>query len=359
MLDFTSALYLGMKHPSGSLRSWPHFTRGVPAALGEPPDANDVAQQVAALQGCERGLLGSSTFHMFWDLFGMLCRMRIAVYVDAGTYPIARWGAERAAARGVSVREFAHHQAAALERSLTQDVSNKLRPVVLTDGFCPACGEPAPLQAYLQIVRGYGGWLLLDDTQALGIFGFSPGTDAPYGRAGGGMLRRLQLSGPDLLVISSMAKAFGAPVAVLSGSRKAVDEFELKSETRMHCSPPSLAVIRAAHRALAVNRAHGDELRLRLCSLVRRFRRRALRVGFPCMEGLFPVQTLVAESNAHTLALHNRLLHCGVRSVLRYDDATSAPRISFVITASHTTEMIDHAIDVLAANYSRPREFAM
>src|SRR4029077_17824252 len=33
VLDFTSALYLGMKHPSGSLRSWSHFTRGVPAAL--------------------------------------------------------------------------------------------------------------------------------------------------------------------------------------------------------------------------------------------------------------------------------------------------------------------------------------
>jgi 8-amino-7-oxononanoate synthase len=347
-----------MKHPSGSLRSWSHFTRGVPAALSEPPDANAVAQQVAALQGCERGLLGTSTFHLFWDLFGLLCRTRIAVYVDAGTYPIARWGAERAAARGVSVREFAHHQTAALQQSLTQDLSNKLRPVVLTDGFCPACGKPAPLQAYLQIVRAYGGWLLLDDTQALGIFGFSPGADAPYGRAGGGMLPRLQLSGPDLMVISSMAKAFGAPVAVLSGSRKAVDEFELKSETRMHCSPPSLPVIRAAHRALAVNRAHGDELRLRLCSLVRRFRRRALRVGFPCMEGLFPVQTLVAESNAHTLALHNRLLHCGVRSVLRYDERASVPRISFVITASHTPEMIDQAIDVLAANYSRPREFA-
>ena len=33
MLDFTRALYLGLQHPSGSLRPWAKFTTGVPSAL--------------------------------------------------------------------------------------------------------------------------------------------------------------------------------------------------------------------------------------------------------------------------------------------------------------------------------------
>ena len=33
VLDFTSALYLGLQHPSRSLRPWRQFTTGAPAAL--------------------------------------------------------------------------------------------------------------------------------------------------------------------------------------------------------------------------------------------------------------------------------------------------------------------------------------
>jgi len=358
VLDFTSALYLGMKHPAGSLLPWEAFTSGVPAALFEPPEAKEVAQQVATLQGCERGLLGTSTLHLFWDFFGMFSRGGVSVYVDRGTYPIARWGVERAAGRGAMVREFAHHDPEDLQRSLALNTHGNALVVVLTDGFCPECGRPAPLHEYLRVVRSRGGWLVVDDTQALGIFGTWDNT-ALYGRGGGGMLPRLRISGPDLLVVSSLAKGFGTPVAVLSGSKKALDEFEMKSETRMHCSPPSLPVIRAAQHALVLNRVHGDRLRARLSSLVFRFRRRAQEVGVRCKEGLFPIQTLLTGSKTNTRELHERLARNGVRTVLRYENGTSDLRISFVITARHTPQEIDRAVGVLSASLCKVNELAM
>ena len=36
MLDFTSSLYLGMRHASRDLRPWDSLTRGMPAALVPP-----------------------------------------------------------------------------------------------------------------------------------------------------------------------------------------------------------------------------------------------------------------------------------------------------------------------------------
>ena len=36
VLDFTSASYLGLRHPRRTLRPWPRLTTGVPAALAEP-----------------------------------------------------------------------------------------------------------------------------------------------------------------------------------------------------------------------------------------------------------------------------------------------------------------------------------
>ena len=92
MLDFTSALYLGLRHPSGSLGDWEALTLGRPAALREPPDAEDVAAELAELQGREAGALLPSTLHLFWDLFALLATRNVVILRDAGAYPIVRWG---------------------------------------------------------------------------------------------------------------------------------------------------------------------------------------------------------------------------------------------------------------------------
>ena len=92
MHDFTSALYLGFRHPHRLLPSWESLTLGKPATLEESALQASVAQELALLQGCERGVLAPSTLHLFWDLFGILSRQQVAIYMDAGVYPIARWG---------------------------------------------------------------------------------------------------------------------------------------------------------------------------------------------------------------------------------------------------------------------------
>jgi 8-amino-7-oxononanoate synthase len=348
VLDFTSALYLGMRHASRSLEPWEQLTTGAPAALQAPAGAAAVEQALAELQGCERSTLAPSTLHLFWDLFGMLARRpAAAIYLDAGAYPIARWGVERAAARGAPVRIFRHHDAGALRKLLKQHAG--ARPVVVTDGYCPGCGEPAPLGDYVESARAYGGHLIMDDTQALGIFGSAPGDRAPYGTGGGGMLRWHGLAAdPHVVVVSSLAKGFGVPAAALSGCASAIRCFEERSDTRVHCSPPSAAVVHASRHALAVNRVRGDSLRLRLARLVGYFRRRLSEVGLSAAGGLFPVQTINARPALDFVTLHSRLLRMGVRTVLHRLRAAQGARLSFIITALHSPELIDRAVSALA-----------
>jgi 8-amino-7-oxononanoate synthase len=359
MFDFTSALYLGLRHPTGSLRPWAQLTSGRPGALPTPARQVRVAQALARLQGCEMATLSSSTLHLFWDLFGVLAGGSVAMYMDAGTYAIAQWCVERAAARGVPVRRFPHHDPEALRRQLRHDARRGLQPLVVADGFCTGCGGSAPLAVYLENVREYGGYLILDDTQALGIFGHSPGPDAPYGRDGGGSLRRSNVSGPDMLVVSSLAKGFGVPVAVLAGSELMVRDFEARSQTRVHCSPPSAAVIHAAEQALGGNEQCGDNLRLRLAQLVRHFRSKLKQIAPSGTGGLFPVQTLVPAPGLDVKTLYDRLLQWGIRTVLHRGRNGHCPRISFLITALHRQSEIDRAVDALgriARNWSaKPR----
>lgn len=346
MLDFTSALYLGLRHPSDSLAPWDRLTTGAPAALTEPPAARGVAGSLAALQGCAAATIATSTLHVFWDLFGILAGDgRVAIHLDSETYPVARWGAERVACRGVPVRTFGHHDAAALERGL----ESGLRPLVVTDGFCPGCGHGAPLGDYAAIAGRLGGQVIVDDTQALGVLGDAPGPAAPYGRGGGGSARWQRVAAPDLVVAASLAKGFGAPLAALAGPAGLVARFEAESATRVHSSPPAAAALHAAQRALALNHRHGDALRLRLARLVRRLRARLAELGLHAHGGLFPVQTIAPTAAFDAAALHDLLLERGIRTVLHRPRPGSRPRLSFLITARHTFAEIDGAIDVLAA----------
>lgn len=349
MLDFTSALYLGFEHASWSLPGWERLTLGRPAALEEVPGTLQAQRELAALTGCEHVLMGSSTLHLFCDLFAMLAGPKVAIWIDEATYPIARWGTDRATALGTPVRTFAHHNAAALRRAL--GASRAARPLIVTDGYSPVRGTPAPLADYASCAAAGNGLVIVDDTQALGVLGRRPEAMLPYGSGGGGSLRHCNLRDPRIVVVSSLAKAFGAPVAMLGGSKALVESFRENSATLVHCSPPSAAAISAALRALELNRRIGDVLRRRLAERVVRFRR-----GVPDLvaaDSMFPVQPLKLPGRIDARALYRALLGRGVRPVLHRDSNDGGSRISFVLTARHRMSEIDRAVQSLAETLAR------
>lgn len=192
-----------------------------------------------------------------------------------------------------------------------------------------------------------GGYLVVDDTQALGIIGSGPEAEAPYGAGGGGSLRWSQVDDPNIIMVSSLAKGFGVPVAILAGSRALVKHFEAKSETRVHTSPPSSVVFHAAERALAVNQARGDALRTRLAHLVHQFRKQLAARGLSTTGGLFPVQTLRLVPELDARLVYKRLLDLGVRSILLQPRCKRGVEISLLITALHRFADIERAVHAI------------
>jgi 8-amino-7-oxononanoate synthase len=344
--DFTSALYLGLEHGSRQLAGWNRLTLGKPAALESPPGAAGVEQALASLIGCERAVLATSTLHVFIDLLPIVARSGTVLFVDDGLYPIARWGVERAAAFGAPVVRFRQHDVTAFRRAMAN--AGRMRPVVVADGFCPACGTPAPLRAYVESVAPRDGLVVIDDTQALGIMGRSPGPAAPYGSGGGGSMALAEISDRRVVVASSLAKAFGAPVAAVAGSNELISAFTTLSPTRVHCSPPSAVAIAAAANALEINRRDGDALRRVLAERVSRLRR-----GLGALagsRGLFPVQHVRLPQRVDPLSLHRQLWSRGIHTVLTRSDDRSPARVAFVLNARHQDREIDQALASLAAS---------
>ncbi|MEW6291643.1 MAG: aminotransferase class I/II-fold pyridoxal phosphate-dependent enzyme [Thermodesulfobacteriota bacterium] len=347
MLDFSSSLYLGMRHPHAVLAPWGWLSLGKPAALEEPPGSRELAYGFAELTGCQNGVFAPSTLHLFWDIFGMLGEK--VIFQDDGAYPVMRWGVARAECRGSKVFGFRHGDPDHLQKVMRRQMQPKRKPVVVADGFCPGCGQPVPLGEYLAVVRNYDGCLLIDDTQTLGVLGKSPSRRDPYGEGGGGSLQWHGLQGPDILAASSLAKGFGVPVAFLGSDPEAMKQFIRKSETRMYCSPPSAAVLHAAAHALNRNRLRGDELRGDLLDRIRRFRGKLLTIGLQTLSPFFPVQTIAGLSGAMAIKAHRDLHARGIKTVLHAPHGNRGNRLSFIITASHCYEDIDLAVEMLAS----------
>jgi 8-amino-7-oxononanoate synthase len=185
--------------------------------------------------------------------------------------------------------------------------------------------------------------VVIDDTQSLGIFGHSQGLRNPYGIGGGGSLQRQGVRDHRVVVVSSLAKAFGAPVAVLAGADHVVATFDRESETRMHCSPPSIAVIAAASRALSTNRLAGDAIRRVLGQRVTQLRSRLRDAQVVATKDLFPVQSLRMPEGVSAGPTYEALLERGIRTVLHRSTGDRSARLSFIIRATHGASEIEYA----------------
>lgn len=307
-----------------------------------------LANEIARMQGLEKGVLAPSSLHLFWDITSKLGKEAV-VLADDRIYQIARWGLERAACQGARVVYFKHQDPNALQLQLQkQKPSPRQTILVLTDGWCPHCGKAAPLPAYLTLLREHKGLLLIDDTQALGVLGKNPTRSMPYGEGGGGLLQWFGLQGEDIITVCSLAKGLGVPVSVMSGSERQVKAFLRKSETRVHCSPVSAAHVHAALHALQENRKNGSMLRQKLLQNVRLFKKAVLQHGFSTRGSFFPVQTLMPAPAIRPQVLYRQLGELGIKSLLLEPHLSKEPEVSFCLSASHSTEQIRRVAESLS-----------
>ncbi|MGH3840903.1 MAG: aminotransferase class I/II-fold pyridoxal phosphate-dependent enzyme [Pseudonocardiaceae bacterium] len=348
MADFTSSLYLGMRHASAELPAWRALTTGRPSVLGRSVPAAEVADRLAALQGAQRAVLARSTLHALSDCTEVLAGAGSALVVDAAVYPVGRWAVQRAAGAGTPVASVAHQNLTDLTRVLGRLRRRGLRAVVVADGVCGGCGRPYPMLGAAAQVRAHSGILLIDDTQAIGVYGEQAGGAHPFGTGGGGSVRRAGVPFDGIVSVASLAKAFGAPVTSIAGDAEIVARIEHLGGSAMHSSPPSVVDVAAAARALDRNTAHGDLLRDHLATRIRTLRRCSVERDLHLTGGLFPVQATPQVSIRTGRRLLHRLATGGVHAVLRRDCA-GGTAIALVLTAIHRLGEVRAAADVLAA----------
>ena len=337
MIDFTSSLYLGMKHASAGLSDWSQLTTGVPSALFESIASQKIAGKIAGLQGLEKGILAPSTLHLYWDLFVLLSGKNIAVFIDENAYPVSRYGIERLVVAKIPIYSFNHLDANHLSELVKKNLLRRQVPVVITDGWCTLCGRPAPIKYYLEIINPLLGNIIIDDTQAFGILG-EGGRESSYGTNGGGILRWFNINDQNIVNITSLSKAFGVPVASISGSATFIEAFTNSSQTRIYSSPVSVANINAAFNALSVNETSGDRLRNTLWSNVSFLRDEFNAMGINLTGSIFPVQGIGTWSSHRVIDIVEKLKAQGINTASIVGHVDRSVFLTIIIRSDTTIE---------------------
>lgn len=351
MIDFATALYLGLQHPATQLGFYPALTTGAPASLATAPLATLLAAQAAELQGCEAGMVAPSTLHLAIDVFDRLGRTH-ALIADEALYPVMRWGLERVMGMGVQVTWFRHGDLADLTRQIKQRWGGR-PPAVITDATRRE-GAPVPLARYLKLVQRYGGLIVVDHSQMLGLMGEHPSAPQPWGQGGGGALRYAALGRTQpVLLLASWAKAFGAPLATLCGPLNLVRDVARDGPTQTHCSSASETALRAGLNALALNQRDGARRRLQLLQLLQHLHlglRRLARGKLPDLQTSrrnHPLQHLCLATAERTQALHTGLRASGFRTaLLRQREGRYA--LAVILRANHRQSDIDALLLAMA-----------
>jgi 8-amino-7-oxononanoate synthase len=338
-VDLTSGLFLGLPHrgPAGRPAPLP-LTTGVPAGLAEAPTARRVAAAVASWQGAEAGLVTRSALHALVDVLTSLPGHGDLVAVDRAAYPLSRWAAQLAVTTGAQVIGYDHFRPALLAR-----LPVGRRVFAVTDGWCPGCGRAAPIAALREIVAPSGGAVVVDDTLALGVLGRrSAAVRGPAARVwgdGSGVPARAGVPPAGVVQVSSLAKALGAPLAVIAADAGVVARLVSSGGTRDHCSPPSSADLTAASDALgAVADGRAAAARERLWRNVSAARSALVDAGVPPTGAPFPVVTVPLPSVAAARAWVAGLTSHGVRAVHTLRRCAPGHDVSLLMRADLTDD---------------------
>jgi glycine C-acetyltransferase len=211
--------------------------------------------------------------------------------------------------------------------------------LVMTDGVFSMEGEIAPLPEIRELCDQYDAIMTIDDSHATGVLGDT----------GRGTPEHFGMHGEIDIITSTLGKALGGMAGgFVASSREVIEYLVQKSRTQLFTNaiPPHSAA--GALAAIDHLEAH-PELVTRLRENTAYFREKLTSLGYDPIEGDTPIVPVIVGETADAIALSTRLLDEGV-FVIGFGFPVvphGSARIRAQISAAHTREHLDRALDAL------------
>jgi glycine C-acetyltransferase len=237
-----------------------------------------------------------------------------------------------------AIKVFPHKDIDAA-RKILQSLPSGQRKLLITDGVFSMDGDLGPLPELCTLAEEYGAIMMVDDAHASGVFG----------KNGRGTIDHFGVHGRVDIQVGTLSKAIGVLGGYVAGTRALIDFLCHRARPFLFSTSHPPAVAAACIAAIDVLM---DEPQLieRLWENTRFFRAGLIALGFNTGASQGPITPVIVGDGALAMKLSDRLFQSGVfaQGIASPTVPAGKARVRTIVTATHTREELQFALDVFA-----------
>jgi glycine C-acetyltransferase len=237
-----------------------------------------------------------------------------------------------------AIKVFPHKDVDAARR-IIRDLPAGQRKLLITDGVFSMDGDVGPLPALCALAEDTGCIMMVDDAHASGVFG----------KNGRGTIDHFGMHGRVDIQVGTLSKAIGVLGGYVAGNRTLIEFLYHRARPFLFSTSHPPAVAAACIAAIDVL-MEDPQIIDRLWENTRFFKAGLQRLGFDTGLSESPITPVIAGDGARAMKLSDRLFEEGVfaQGIAFPTVARDKARVRTIVTATHTREDLQYALDAFA-----------
>ena len=344
VLNLCANNYLGLaQHPAiaaaakAAIDQWGYGMASVRFICGTQGVHKQLEAKLSEFLGTEDTILYGSCFDANGGLFETLLGAEDAIISDELNHASIIDGVRLCKAQR---HRYANSNMADLEARLVEAAGARFK-MIATDGVFSMDGYIANLSAVCDLAEKHGALVMVDDSHAVGFMG----------KTGRGTHEHCGVMNRVDVITGTLGKALGgASGGYTSGRREIIELLRQRSRPYLFSNTLAPSIAGASLKVLELL-TQSTELRDRLESNTRFFREGMGRLGFDILPGTHPICPVMLGDAALATRFADAMLAKGVYVIgFSYPVVPKGrARIRTQISAAHSLEDLQHALDAFAA----------
>ncbi len=236
------------------------------------------------------------------------------------------------------IHVFPHKDTAAAERILTDLDGKPGRKLLITDGVFSMDGDIAPLAGLVEAAERHGAIMMIDDAHSSGVLG----------RNGRGTVDHFNLHGRVDIQVGTLSKAIGVLGGYVCGRRELIEFLYHRARPFLFSTSHPPAVAASCLAAFDILEREPERIET-LWSNTRYFKNALNAAGFRTGDSETPITPIMVGEAKTAHAFSRALFEEGVFATgIGYPTVPEGKaRIRTIMTATHTREQLDRALEIL------------
>ena len=237
-----------------------------------------------------------------------------------------------------TIKVFPHKDVDAA-RKVIEALPASQRKLLITDGVFSMDGDLGPLPALCDLAEDTGCIMMVDDAHASGVFG----------KNGRGTVDHFDVHGRVDIQVGTLSKAIGALGGYVAGNANLIDFLYHRARPFLFSTSHPPSVVLACMAALDVLMEEPQIIE-RLWDNTRFFKEGLQRLGFNTGPSESPITPVFTGDGAKAMMLSDKLFARGVfaQGIAFPTVARDKARVRTIVTATHTREDLQFALDAFA-----------